>query len=129
MSSRALLCLFAFCACGDDGGAATPDANSPTDVPFGTTAVVVVVNPTINEANAKTGLAAPGSVVSGVTLTTDDNVSATTGADGIAVLAPVTAGTRTIHVPGAVSGGTFTVTGPDTTLRKVRCSTGNGSAR
>ena len=41
-----------FCACGDDGAAA-PDANNPTDVPFGTTAIVVVVNPVINDANAK----------------------------------------------------------------------------
>ena len=62
-------------ACGGDGGSGTPDSNSPTDVPFGTTAIVVVVNPTINDANAKTGLAAPGDVASGVTVTTDDNVS------------------------------------------------------
>jgi hypothetical protein len=120
--------LFVVCACGGDGGSATPDANSPTDIPFGTTAIVVVVNPTINDANAKTGLAAPGSAVSGVTLTTDDNVSATTGADGIAVLAPVTAGTRTITVSGAVNGGTFTVTIADRTLREIALATDNGRA-
>lgn len=127
MTSRTLLCLFILSACGDDGGG-TPDANSPTDVPFGTTAIVVVVNPTINDANAETGLPVPGDVVSGVTLTTDDNVSATTGADGIAVLAPVTAGTRTITVSGAVSGGTFTVMVADKTLREVALATDNGRA-
>ena len=117
-----------FSACGGDAGGGTPDANSPTDIPFGTTAIVVVVNPTVNDANAETGLPAPGEVVSGVTLTTDDNVSATTGADGIAVLAPVTAGTRTITVSGAVTGGTFTVTVADGTLREVALATDTGRA-
>lgn len=125
MTSRALVCL-CLCACGDADG--TPDAAAPTDVPFGTTAIVVVVNPTINDANAEAGLAAPGSVVSGITLTTDDNVSATTGGDGIAVLAPVTPGTRTITVAGAVNGGTFTVMVADRTLREVALATDDGRA-
>ena len=129
MSSQAWLCLIMLSACAGDGGGGTPDANSPTDVPFGTTAIVVVVNPTINEANAKTGLPAPGDVVSGVTLTTDDNVTATTGADGIAVLAPVTAGTRTITVSGAVTGGSFSVMVADKTLREVALATDNGRAQ
>lgn len=128
MSSRAVLCLCVVAACGDDGGSATPDANSPTDVPFGTTAIVVRVNPAINDANAKTGLPAPGGLASGVTLTTDDDVSATTGADGIAVLAPVTPGLRTITVSGAVSGGTFTVMIADQTLREVALATEDGRA-
>lgn len=128
MTSRAWLFLFLVSACGDDGGAGTPDANSPTDVPFGTTAIVVVVNPAINDANAKEGLPSPGDVVSGITLTTDDNVSATTGEDGIAVLAPVTAGTRTITVSGAVTGGTFTVMVADQTLREVALATDDGRA-
>lgn len=128
MSSRAWLCIFMLSACGGDGGSGTPDSNSPTDVPFGTTAIVVVVNPTINDANAKTGLAAPGDVASGVTVTTDDNVSATTNVDGIAVLAPVTPGTRTITVSGAVTGGTLTVMVADKTLREVALATDNGRA-
>jgi hypothetical protein len=129
MASRALICLLMFSACGDDGAGMTPDANNPTDIPFGTTAIVVVVNPTINDANAKSGLPTPGDVVSGVTLTTDDNVTATTGADGIAVLAPVTAGTRTITVSGAVAGGTFTVMVADRTLREVALATDTGRAQ
>jgi hypothetical protein len=115
-------------ACGGDDSNQMPDANNPTDVPFGTTAIVVVVNPTINDANAETGLPAPGSVVAGITLTTDDQVSATTGTDGIAVLAPVTAGTRTITVSGAVNGGTFTVMVADQTLREVALATDTGRA-
>src|SRR5678809_356239 len=103
MPSRILVFALMLSGCGDDGGS-TPDANSPTDVPFGTTAIVVVVNPVINDANRLT-VPTPGSIKAGVTLTTDDNVTATTGSDGIAVLAPVTAGTRTITVSGAVSGG------------------------
>lgn len=128
MSSRWLFCVLALVACGDDG-AALPDANSPTDVPFGTTAIVVVVNPIVNDANTEMGLPAPGTVREGVTLTTDDNVTATTGADGVAVLAPVTAGTRTITVSGAIAGGTFSVTVADTTLREVALAATPGSAQ
>lgn len=125
MTSRAWLLLFALTACGDDGGGSI----DPTDVPFGTTAIVVVVNPVINDANAEAGLPAPGDVVADVTLTTDDGVSATTDDDGIAVLAPVTAGTRTITVSGAVSGGTFTVMVADRTLREVALATEDGRAQ
>jgi hypothetical protein len=128
MTSRVLVCAALLAGCGDDGGGAAADANNPTDVPFGTTAIVVVVNPTINDVNAKAGLPMPGPIVSGVTLTTDDNVSATTGTDGIAVLAPVTAGTRTITVAGAVAGGTFSVMVAATTLREVALATDTGRA-
>lgn len=128
MTLRSLLCVLALAACGDDGNS-TPDANVPTDIPFGTTAIVVVVNPVVNDANTKTGLAAPGTVREGVILTTDDNVTATTGPDGIAVLAPVTAGTRTITLSGAIAGGTFSVMIADTTLREVALAAMPGSAQ
>jgi len=123
MRFLALLSACMFVACSDSG----PDPNNPTDVPFGTTAIVVVVNPTVNDANKKT-MPSPGTVRSGVTLTTDDHVSATTGADGIAVLAPVTAGTRLITLSGSVSGGTFTVTVANQTLREVALATEPGRA-
>ncbi len=130
MTSRTLFCVLALAACSDDGGArALPDANSPTDVPFGTTAIVVVVNPAVNDANTETGLPTPGTIREGVTLTTDDNVTATTGPDGIAVLAPVTAGARTITVSGAIAGGTFSVMVADTTLREVALSATPGNAQ
>ena len=125
---RAVTFLIAglLCACGDSGDT-RPDANNPTDVPFGTTAIVVVVNPWVNDVNTKT-VPTPGSIRAGITLTTDDNVTATTGADGIAVLAPVTAGTRTVTVSGAVAGGSFTVMVADTTLREVALATDAGRA-
>jgi hypothetical protein len=105
-----------------------PDAADPTNIPFGTTAIVVVVNPVVNDANKAT-VPAPGAIASGITLTTDDNVTATTGPSGIAVLAPVTAGTRTITVSGAVAGGSFTVMVADRTLREVALATDAGRAQ
>jgi len=121
---RTLACLLCVAACGDSSS--TPDANDPTSIAFGTTAMVVVVNPTVNDANAKT-VPTPGSARSGVTLTTDDDVTATTGANGIAVLAPVTAGTRTITVSGAATG-TFSVMIADGTLREVALATDTNRA-
>ena len=47
---------------------------------------------------------------------------------GIATLPPVAAGTRTITVSGAVSGGTFTIAVSDGTLRGVALATGPGRA-
>ncbi|MBL8621293.1 MAG: hypothetical protein JNK64_08320 [Myxococcales bacterium] len=111
-------------ACGGDDGTTV----DPTDVPFGTTAIVVVVNPIINDANRDPTLPTPGATVAGVTLTTDDGVSATTGADGVAVLAPVTAGARTITVGGAISGGTFSVMAADKALREVAIAADAGRA-
>jgi hypothetical protein len=91
-------------ACGDDGGSNV----DPTDVRFGDTALVVVVNPAINDANKRT-VPAPGTVRSGVVLRSDDGIADTTAADGIAVLAPLTAGMRTIAVSGGGLDATFTV--------------------
>lgn len=107
MMVRACL-LIGLVACGGSSSS-TADANDPTNVAFGTTAIVVVVNPVVNAANMHTGVPAPGTVQSGVTLTTDDGVKATTGASGIAVLAPVMPGTRTITVAGTGVAGTFSV--------------------
>ena len=129
MASRVSLCVLLLAACGGGDPPLAPDANSPTDVPFGTTAIIVVVNPAVNDANTRDGLPAPGTIREGVTLTTDDNVTATTGPDGIAVLAPVTAGTRTITVSGGIAGGTFSVMVADTTLREVALSATPGNAQ
>ncbi len=124
MKRLLLVCLT---ACGSSSSTTPPDANDPTAIPFGTTAIVVVVNPPVGDANtAPTPV--PGSTRAGVTLTTDDNVTATTDASGIAVLAPVTAGTRTITVSGATTSGTFTVTVPARTLHEVALATVSGRA-
>ena len=103
----ALPTLFAMLAgaCGgDDGGGI-----DPTEVRFGDTALVVVVNPAVNDANKRT-VPAPGATRAGITLRSDDGLSDTTGDDGIAVLAPLTAGARTIEVSGGGVSGSFTVT-------------------
>jgi hypothetical protein len=108
----ALAFILGACGGGDDGG------TGPTDVRFGDTALVVVVNPVINDANDQQ-VPAPGSVRDGVVLTTDDDVAATTGPDGIAVLAPLTAGVRTVSVSGGGLDGSFTVTMTGGELREI----------
>ena len=121
ISSKSSFVVLVVAACGGSSNS-TPDANDPTSVPFGTTAIVVVVNPIVNDAN-RSSVPQPGPTRSGVTLTTDDHVTATTGANGIAVLAPVAPGTRTITVAGDGVGGTFTVTIASGALREVALAT------
>ena len=75
-------------ACGDDG------ITDPVDVELGETTFVFLLNPVINDANEQT-VPAPGSSVSGVSVSIQNGPSATTGATGVAVLAPVEPGTRT----------------------------------
>ena len=102
------LLILSCVACGDDGGGGGLDANDPTTVRFGDTALVVVINPVVNDANDR-NVATPGTTRTGVTVTSDDGVFATTNASGIAVLSPLTAGARTITVTGTDVGGTFNV--------------------
>jgi hypothetical protein len=47
----AVIPLVLCAACGGSGSG-MPDENDPANVPFGTTAIVAVVNPTINDANS-----------------------------------------------------------------------------
>ena len=122
MTYRALLLGF-LVACGGSSSGSGADANDPTNVAFGTTAIVVVVNPVINTANMHTGVPPAGTVQSGVTLTTDDGVKATTGPSGIAVLAPVMAGTRTITVSGTGVTGTVSVMVAAGALHEVAIAT------
>ena len=121
--------LFVAClaACGSSQPS-PPDANDPTSIPFGTTAIVVVVNPAINATNT-VQTPTPGTARSGVTLTTDDHVAQTTGASGIAVLAPVTPGLRTITVSGASLSGSFTVMVADRALHEVALAADGGHAQ
>jgi hypothetical protein len=111
-SSFGVLLPFLVAACGNDDPTTGID---PTDVRFGDTALVVVVNPAVNDAN-RDPLPEPGTTRGGIVLTSDDGIADTTDADGIAVLAPLTAGTRTISVS---SGGSFTVVIADGELREL----------
>ncbi len=111
-------CALFWAACGSsDGG--SPDANiTPTDVKFGDTVLVVVVNPVINDAN-DSSVATPGTARAGITLTTDNDISATTDAAGIAVLGPLTPGTRTITLSGSELSGEFTLAIADGELHEI----------
>jgi hypothetical protein len=101
-------------ACGGGGD----DGTDPTDVRFGDTALVVVVNPLVNDPNDR-AVPVPGASRDGIELATDDGVTATTAADGIAVLAPLAAGARTITVTGGGIDASFTVTMMAGELREV----------
>lgn len=114
MTTRSIVALgiatlmAAACGGGDDGGGGDPDAMGPTDIAFGDTALVVVLNPVVNDMNDD-NVPAPGTVREAVTLTTDDEVTATTGADGLAVLGPLTAGSRTVTLSGGGLSGSFSI--------------------
>ena len=110
----ALLVTLLAGACGDGG----VDTIDPTDVRFGDTALVVIVNPVVNDANLGP-VRTPGASRAGITLTTDDGPTARTGDDGVAVLAPMPSGIRTIFVTGGGIDASFAVTMGPGTLREV----------
>jgi hypothetical protein len=118
-----------FAACGGDSdGGGGPDATTPTSVKFGDTVIVVVLNPVINDANDTT-LPSPGTVRAGVTLTADDDTTATTDADGIAVLGPLTAGMRTITLSEQGLSGSFTISIGSGELREVAVAADSAQAQ
>lgn len=117
MKTRLSLTLaVAAAACG--GSTSPADANDPAGVPFGTTTIVVVVNPAVNDANLHV-VPLPGATRAGVTVSSDDKVSATTDASGIAVLSPVTPGARTLTFTGAGVSGTVAITIASGALREI----------
>lgn len=67
----------------------------PLEVDFGETTFVVVVNPTINDDN-EADLPEPGSVRSGVNVSVEEGGAVSANSSGIAVLAPVPPGERTL---------------------------------
>jgi len=116
-----LVFVLCFVACGG-GGSDGPEEVDPTDVRFGDTALVVVVNPTINDANKKS-VPAPGPALqTTVVLRSDDGIADTTGSDGVAVLAPLTAGLRTISIEGSGISASFTVMLGAGELREIALS-------
>lgn len=106
----------ALAACG--GGSPTGPGQNPTTVPYGVTTFVVVVNPVVNDANQAT-LPASGTVRSGVTVSVQGGPSGVTDANGVAVLADITPGTKTISLSGSGLTGSVQVSIADKDLREV----------
>lgn len=83
--------------------AACGDSTDPGEIPYGETTFVVLLNPAINDANA-VDVAAPGSARLGVGVSVEGGPSATTSADGVAVLTPVASGSRVVAFDGPDDG-------------------------
>lgn len=113
--------MLALVACGSDG------SNGPPDVTFGETTIVVVVNPPINDAN-EANVPAPGTARVGVTVTSDDGVSATTSSSGVAVLSDVMPGMRTLALSNGSDTGEISVSVPEDDLREVAVAFDSGGA-
>jgi hypothetical protein len=104
-------CVLAAFACGGD-------TTAPLDVTFGETTFVVVVNPVVNDLN-DTPVPSPGTARSSVSLSVDLGPSATTGASGVGVLSPVSAGTRTLSLSEGSTAGEVSVNIAEQDLREV----------
>lgn len=106
-------------ACGDSAG--------PTEVTYGETTLVILVNPPINDVNEAT-VPTPGTVRSGVSVSVQGGPSGTTDANGVVVLAPVAPGTKTVSVSGGGANGTISVEIADKDLREVAVALTSGGA-
>ena len=104
-------------SCGGDDPT-SPAGGPPPVAQFGETTFVVIVNPVVNDAN-QILVAAPGTVRQGVSVVADDGTSATTDASGIAVLAQITPGTRTLTLSGGGESGQIMVSIAQADLREV----------
>lgn len=111
-------------ACGGEHGGA--DASDPTDPRFAT-ALVVVLNPAINDAN-RGAVPVPGAVRAGVTVLSDDGPGQITGNDGIAVLFPLSSGIRTVQLSGNGIAASFSVPMGPGTIREVAIAGDGGRA-
>jgi hypothetical protein len=104
------------------------DTTSPTDVTYGQTTFVILVNPPVNDAN-QASVPTPGTVRSGVNVSVQGGPSGTTDANGVVVLAPVAPGTKTISLSGSGLSGTVSVSIEEKDLREVAVAlTSNGAA-
>ena len=109
-------CLVAALAC---AGSVT----DPTDVTFGETTFVVLVNPVVNDDNAAQ-VPAPAATQSGVSVSVDGGPSGTTSTSGVVVLSPIAPGTKTV----SVGGSDVTLSIADKDLREVAIALAGGSA-
>lgn len=110
MQLRMIIALsLALAACGGD--------DPPGDVTYGVTTLVVVVNPTVNDASAPVAL--PGTEAVEVDVVGDDGSGALTDVFGVAVLADVASGRRTLTIRGATIDATVEVDIADRDLVEV----------
>jgi hypothetical protein len=117
----ALLLSAALVACGGGGG-------DPTDVLFGETTFVVVLNPVVNDIN-EAPVPAPGTERAGVLVASDDGPDDVTDPGGVATLAGVGAGTRTLALSGAGIDATLGLDIDDGDLREIAIAAdGDGAA-
>ena len=110
-------CLVAALACGGDTG------TEPTEVTFGETTFVVLVNPVVNDDN-QAGVPTPGTTQSSVTVSVAGGPSGSTDANGVRVLGLVTPGAKTLSVGGNDVG----VSIADGDLRELAIASDGGSA-
>lgn len=115
-SAGASFAVAGMLALGACSGPTSP--SSVTSIPYGTTTFVVLVNPVINSINAVT-VPTPGSTRSGVSTSVAGGPSATTNSSGVAVLAPLTAGTKTLALSGGGDSGQLSLAIDDRDLREV----------
>lgn len=114
--ATATACLSAVLAC---GGSST----GPTEVTYGETTFLVVVNPVVNDDNAAS-VPAPGANQSGVTVSVAGGPSGTTNTNGVVVLRPIEPGARTV----SVGGSDVSLAIADKDLREVAMALAGGSA-
>lgn len=113
--------ISALVACGDDS------STNPTEVTFGETTFVILVNPSVDGAN-QASVPTAGTVRSGVNVSIQGGPSGTTDANGVVVLAPVAPGTKTISLSGSGLSGTVSVSIADKDLREVAVALTSGGA-
>ncbi|MBI2536085.1 MAG: hypothetical protein HYW06_03790 [Gemmatimonadetes bacterium] len=118
--NAALLIMLAALACGDGTG--------PTDVPFGVTTFVVLANPIVNDLNEAT-VPTPGTTRSGVNVSVAGGPSGSTDANGVVVLSPITAGTKTMSLSGGGASGQVSVSIADQDLREVAVALSGNTAQ
>lgn len=115
------LSAVAVLACGSDG------PTDPTDVTFGETTFVIVANPVVNDDN-EAQLPTPGSGRSGVSVSVQGGPSGTTDANGVVVLSPIAAGSKSLSFSGSGTGGSITASISERDLREIAVATSGSTA-
>lgn len=113
--------MVAVAACGGD------DATSPTQVTFGETTFVIIVNPPINQVN-QASVPSPGTARLNVTASVQGGPSGVTDQDGVVVLRPITGGTRSLSFSGGGASGQLSVSIAEKDLREVAVASGSSGS-